>query len=169
MKKAGLIAFLLFFAFAGSIHAQQKYGHINSEDILVVMPEYKQLNATLDNKKKQYSVQLQTMYKDYELKTKEINDFGAAMMEAVREEKLKELEDLQKRITAFQTNADTELQNLQTKLMKPLNDKYLKIVQAVASENGYAYVFDLASGTVVYHPEDKGDVTELVKKKMGIN
>ena len=90
-------------------------------------------------------------------------------MEAVREERLKEIEGLKQRITAFQNSADDDIQKLQSKLMKPLNDKYLKIVKAVASENGYTYVFDLASGAVVYHPESKGDVTELVKKKMGIN
>jgi outer membrane protein len=128
MKKAGFVTLFLLFALLGKIAAQQKYGHINSEDILVVMPEYKQLTATLDNKKKQYSVQLQTMYKEYEQKTKELNEYGAAMMEAVREERVKELEDLQKRITAFQENADDELEKLQSKLMKPLNDKYLKIV-----------------------------------------
>ena len=169
MKKAGVVILLSFFIFTGNIFAQQKYGHINSNDILEIMPEYKQLNATLDTRKKQYSVQLQGMYKDYEQKTKEVTDYGAAMMEAVREERLKEIETLQQQITAFQENADAEMQQLQTKLMKPLNDKYLKIVKAVAQENGYAYVFDLASGSVVYHPENKGDVTELVKKKMGIN
>lgn len=169
MKKAGVIALLSFFIFTGSIFAQQKYGHINSNDILEVMPEYKQLNATVDNKRNQLTVQLQTMYKDYEQKMKEVNEYGAAMMEAVREERLKEIEDLKQRITAFQENAETDIQKLQSKLMKPLNDKYLKIVQAVAKENGYAYVFDLASGSVVYHPENNGDVTELVKKKMGIN
>ncbi|MES2619639.1 MAG: OmpH family outer membrane protein [Bacteroidota bacterium] len=169
MKKAGLLILLSFFLFTENIFAQQKYGHINSNDILEVMPEYKQLNATLDSKKKQYSVQLQSMYKDYEQKTKEVNDYGAAMMEAVREERLKEIEGLQNGITTFQENADAEMQKMQVKLMKPLNDKYLKIVKAVAQENGLAYVFDLASGAVVYHPESKGDVTELVKRKMGIN
>jgi len=55
------------------------------------------------------------------------------------------------------------------KLLKPLNDKYLKVVQAVAKENGYTFIFDLATGVVAYYPENSGDVTELVKKKMGIN
>lgn len=169
MKKIGVALVLLFFAFTEKILAQQKYGHINSNDILEVMPEYKQLNTTVDNKKKQYAAQLQAMYQDYQQKTKEVNDYGASMMEAVREERLKEIDNLQKGISAFQDNANGEIQKFQLKLMKPLNDKYLKIIQAVAKENGYTYVFDLASGAVVYHPDNNGDVTDLVKKKMGIN
>ena len=169
MTKTRLFILLMFFGFTVNLPAQQKYGHINSNDILVAMPEYKQLTNTLDNKRKEYTTQLQTMYKDYEQKVKEVNDYGAAMMEAVREERLKEIEGLQTKISNFQENADAELERLQTKLLKPLNDKYLKIVQAVAKENGYAYVFDIASGSIVYHPETAGDVTEMVKKKMGIN
>ena len=90
-------------------------------------------------------------------------------MEAVREERLKEIDSLQQAISGFEGSAQGEVEKLQMKLMKPLNDKYLKVVQAVAKENGYTYIFDLATGVVAYHPDNTGDVTDLVKKKMGIN
>jgi outer membrane protein len=168
MKKVVAVVCLLFFAFSGTF-AQQKYGHINSSEILDAMPEYKQLNATVEGRKKQYAYQLQRMYEDYERKGKEVKEYGMSMMEAVREERLKEIDSLQQAIQGFEGTAQGEIEKLQMKLMKPLNDKYLKIVQAVAKENGYTYIFDLASGNVVYHPETTGDVTDLVKKKMGIN
>lgn len=168
VKKPVSFVFVLFFVITGAF-AQQKYGHINSQDILEVMPEFKQLNASIEAKKKQYNDQLQKMTLDYQQKSKEVNDYGAAMMEAVREERMKEIQELQASISSFQDNAEAELQKSQLKLMKPLNDKYLKVVQAVAKENGYTYIFDLTSGMVVYHPENTGDVTDLVKKKMGIN
>lgn len=169
VKKIWFPFILLFFVFTGRVSAQQKYGHINSNDILDAMPEYKQLNATIEGKKKQYAYQLQKMYEEYQRKTKEVNDYGVSMMEAVREERLKEIDSLQQAISGFEGTAQGEVQKLQGKLMKPLNDKYLKIVQAVAKENGYNYIFDIASGTVVYYPENTGDITDLVKKKMGIN
>ena len=172
MRLVKKILFLLiasFFVFAGKGFAQQKYGHINSGDILDAMPEYKQMNATIEGKKKQYAYQLQRMYEDYQKKTKEVNDFGISMMEAVREERLKEIDSLQQAIQGFEGTAQGEVEKLQTKLMKPLNDKYLKIVQSVAKENGYTYIFDITSGTVAYHPDKDGDITDLVKKKMGIN
>jgi len=167
MKKAVVLVLVSFFV--SSAFAQQKYGHIDAEDVLNAMPEYKQLNSTLENKKKQYAYQLQKMYEDGERKTKELNDYGMSMMEAVREERLKEIDSLQKAVSVFEGTAQGEIEKLQAKLMKPLNDKYLKVVQAVAKENGYNYIFDLASGHVVYHPENTGDITELVKKRMGIN
>jgi len=169
VKKSWVLFILLFFVITGNGFAQQKYGHINSGDILDAMPEYKQMNATIDNKKKQYAYQLQKMYEDYQRKTKEVNDYGISMMEAVRQERLKEIDSLQQAITGFEGSAQGEVEKLQMKLMKPLNDKYLKVVQAVAKENGYNYIFDIATGSVAYYPETSGDVTDLVKKKMGIN
>lgn len=169
VKKSWLLFIVLFFVFSGKGFAQQKYGHINSSDILDAMPEYKQMTTTLENKKKQYAYQLQRMYEEYQRKTKEVNDYGISMMEAVREERLKEIDSLQQAISGFEGSAQGEVEKLQAKLMKPLNDKYLKVVQAVAKENGYTYIFDLATGVVAYYPENTGDVTELVKKKMGIN
>ena len=56
------------------------------------MPEYKQMNATIEGKKKQYALQLQRMYEDYQRKSKEVNDYGISMMEAVREERMKEID-----------------------------------------------------------------------------
>lgn len=133
------------------------------------MPEYKQLTATLNQKEKQYDAQLRKMEADYQTKNEELVKYGEAMMEAVREERMKELQTLQMNMESFHGKATAEMESLQGKLMKPLNDKYLKIVGIVAKENGYTYIFDLAGGTVVYYPETGGDVTSLVKTKMGIN
>lgn len=168
MKKNITILLIVLVIFAGKAYAQQKYGHINSDNILQLMPEYKDLTAAVDKKKKDDQDKMEKMYEDYQAKQKELNDYGESMMQAVREEKARELDSLQQTITVFQNNAQADLQDFQNKLMKPLNDKYLKTVKAVAKENGYTYIFDVASGLLAYYPEKTGDVTELVEKKMGI-
>jgi len=151
------------------MNAQQKYGHINSEEIVVLMPEYKQMTGALEKRQKGFEAEMQGLYAQYQAKQKELTDYGKSMMEAVLEEKMKEMDELQKRISGFEQNANAEIQTLQNKLLKPINDKYLKVVQQVAKENGYTYIFDLASGGVVYYPENNGDISALVKTKLGIN
>lgn len=151
------------------VNAQQKYGHIDSGEILEAMPEYKQLNASVERKQKDAQVQMQKMYQDYQNRQKELSEYGMSMMMAVREEKMMELDSLQQAIAGYEENASVEIQKLQEKLMKPLNDKYIKIVNQVAKDNGYSYIFDIAAGLVVYYPENSGDITALVKQKMGIN
>lgn len=168
MRKAVLII-CSFFALGTVAHAQQKYGHINSQEIQEAMPEYKALLATLDRKRAQQEKDLKAMYEQYQKGMAELQQYGPDLMVAVREEKMLELDSLQKSIEYLQQTADDQVQQLHIKLLKPLNDKYLKLVNAVAKENGYTYIFDIATGGVVYYPEDTGDITDLVKKKMGIN
>lgn len=168
MKKL-LTGAIAFFTICTSVYGQQKYGHVNSLEILAQMPEYKQMQASLEKKKKEYESRLNIMYTDYEKKQKELSQVGFGLMEAVREEKMMELEKLAQSIQSYEEKIDSDLQSLQQKLMKPLNDKYLKVMDAVATENGYTFIFDIASGILAYFPENEGDVSPLVKKKMGIN
>ena len=98
----------------------------------------------------------------------ELEQLGPALMEAVGEEKKIELDSLQRAIVAYQEAVGADLERLRDKLIKPLNDKYRKVVDIVAKENGYILIFDQSTGIVVYGDE-KTNVTALVKKKMGIN
>jgi outer membrane protein len=163
-----LLAIAFFVMFFQQAEAQQKYGHIDSQEILNVMPEYKQMMGALERKRKEQENRLTGMYKSFETRQKELQEFAPGLMEAVRDEKMIELDSLGKAIQAYEARIDVDMQNLQAKLLKPMNDKYLKIVDAVAKENGYSYIFDLATGSVVYYPPVNGDITPLVKKKMGI-
>ena len=169
MKKIIGCILLVSCFYTGRLAAQQKYGHINSTEIVQAMPEFKQLTEAVDKRKKDAQTRLEKMYQDYQARQKELNDYGTSMMEAVRQERLSELDSLQRSISAFQETANGDLRQLQEKLLQPINDKYLKTVSAVAKENGYTYIFDIGSGTVAYYPEKTGDISELVKKKLGIN
>lgn len=166
MKKY-LIVLALFFA-VSTASAQLKYGHIDSEEILQSMPEYKQLKATMERKRKEQENKVTAMYVDFQKRQQELQELGQGLMIAVAEEKAIELDSLQKAIEAYQQNAGADLERLQTKLVKPLNDKYLKIVDAVAKENGYTLILDVSTGIVAYG-NDNTDITGLVKRKMGIN
>ncbi|MBL0308853.1 MAG: OmpH family outer membrane protein [Bacteroidetes bacterium] len=157
------------FISVGTIQAQQKYGHINSSEILEAMPEYKQMTAVLEKKQKDAQLQMQKMYQDYQARQKELSEYGMSMMMAVREEKMLELDSLQQTLDGFEGKASADIQKMHEKLMTPLNDKYIKIVNQVAKENGYSYIFDIAAGILVYYPENSGDITNMVKQKMGIN
>jgi outer membrane protein len=146
--------------------AQQKIGHINSSEVLQAMPEFKQMQEALEKKKGEYTKVLETMYKEYELKSKDVQDNGKNMMEAILEAKIQEIQDLQRRIQAFEEKVQGELEKYQGDLMRPINDKYIKLLEEAAKEGGYTYILDIASGSVPYFPKDEFSVTESVKKKV---
>jgi len=168
MKKALLLIVAALFVFNGEVIAQ-KYGHINTQAVVESMPEFKQLNTAVDKKTKDAQNRVQAMYSAYQEKVKEVNQYGASMMEAVLAERKKEIDSLQQGIQTYQQTAGTEIQAYKEKLFKPLFDKYHKIVATVAKENGYTYIFDIGSGSLLYYPDTNGDITDLVKKKIGTN
>jgi len=148
----------------------KKIGHINSVDILTVMPEFKQMQADVQKQKESYQKVMQSMYEEYDSKQKALQEISktASSTDVIVESKMQELQQLQQRITDFEDKVNGDLQKMQQDKMKPINDKYLKAVKEVATANGYSYVLDVVSGALAYFPEETNDVTDLVMKKLGV-
>ncbi|MCS6934846.1 MAG: OmpH family outer membrane protein [Chitinophagales bacterium] len=163
---ATVLAAGLFFNAA----AQQKIGHLNSLDILQSMPEFKAMQADLQKQKDAFTKVLEGLYSDYDKKQKELQTLAndKTTPDAILDMKVKELQDLQVRISEFEDKVNNDLQKMQSDKLKPINDKYLKAVKEVAQANGYAYIIDIVSGAVAYYPESQNDVTQLVAKQLGI-
>lgn len=167
MKKLITICAALIMATAAS--AQQKIGHLNSVDIIQALPEYKQMSDAVEKKKQEYAVMMQNMYGEYDKKSKDLQANAATMTQLMQNTKMQELQDLEKRMNDFQGKAQQDLQEYAQKLAQPLQDKYLKGVKAVAKEQGYDYVFDVAANGLVNFPETGTDLTQAVKTKIGAN
>jgi outer membrane protein len=161
-----VVAIIAIFTLS-SASAQQKIGHLNSAEILQAMPEYKQMSDAVDKKKQEYAKIMESMYAEYEKKSKEVQEGGDKMTQAVLDLKVQEIKDLEKRIQDFEQKAQQDLQKYAEELMKPLQEKYIKGVKEVAKEQAYSYILDLAAGGVVYYPESGSDITQAVKTKIG--
>lgn len=170
MKKSFLAAAALFIL-SGTLSAQQKIGHLNSVDVLTVMPEFKQMQDDLQKQKDAYTKVLEGMYQDYDKKQKDLQakSQDKSTPDVILETMIQELQQLQQRISDFEDKVNNDLQKSQQEKMKPINDKYLKAVKEVAEANGYAYIIDVASGAVAYFPDKTNDITELVTKKLGVS
>jgi len=169
MKKILTILFVALVAFGGSAMAQKpiKLGHINSNELMQIMPGRDSAQAVLQKEMedlettlKQMSTELETRYNDYLAKQD-------AMSDLIKQTKQRELQDMQARAQEFQKNAEQQLQERQSELLKPIVDRARKAIEDVAKENGYTYVFDSGIGTLLYSPESD-DLMPLVKKKLGI-
>ena len=74
---------------------------------------------------------------------------------------------MQQRIQDFQVSAQQDLQKKNDEIARPVYTKAKKAIEQVAKENGYKFVFDTSSGSVLYS-EPGDDILPLVKKKLGI-
>ncbi len=163
-----IITSLFIFA-ASSIQAQSKVkiGHINSAELLQMMPGKDSAQAALVEFATQLEQQLTLMTQEFETKYQDYLDNETKMTQVVKNAKQKELTDLQNRIVEFQELAQEELQNKEAELVGPLLMKAQNAIQDVAKEKGYTYILDTSAGAVLYF-EDTDDIMPFVKKKMGI-
>lgn len=150
------------------INAQnKKMGHINSNDLLLLMPERKEAETKIQEEAKKLEQQLSTMTAEYQTKVTDYQTNSATMTDLIKQTKAKEIQDLEQRIQDFQQNAQESLQKKEQELLKPIIEKAKKAIEDVAKEGGYGYVFDTSAGVILYSPE--GDnVMSLVKKKLGL-
>jgi outer membrane protein len=146
----------------------QKIAHINSNDLMLLMPERKSAEESLQNFAKELEKQMGTMNQEYESKVQEYQSKESLMTDIIKQDKVKEITDLENRIKTFQQTAQESLQKKEQELLAPMLDKAKKAIGDVAKEAGYRYVLDTAAGAVLYS-EPSDDIMPLVKKKLGID
>lgn len=168
MKKSIII--LSIFLLAGLLSAtaqNSKVGHINSNDLLELMPERDKAAKDVQAFAQQLENQLKTMSAEYETKLKEYQSQQALMTDPVRQLKVQEITDLENRIQQFQQTAQESLAKKENEILKPIIDKAKKAITDVAKEKGYDYILDTGLGMVLY-ANDSEDILPLVKKKLGL-
>ncbi len=173
MKTKFLLAMGLVFGMAVMpLKAQNKIGFINADYILSQMPEAKQVEEDLKNTQKQYETLYQGKVKDFQDKLAVFEKLPASTADIIKQDREKELQNLQTSIQEFQQNSQSSLQKKQAQLLQPLLKKIEENMHAVANENAYTYVFnyDAGMGTapILLHYPAEASISDLVLKKMGI-
>jgi outer membrane protein len=171
MKKViGVIVFIILFISSQNVVAQTfKFGHINSQELLQSMPEYKTMSAEMDSLKVALENDLELQQVELNNKYEKYLKEEKTLVELVRQTRYQELTDMQTKIANFQTQASTTLNDKYTALFTPISAKADKAIKDVSKENGFTYVFDLSIAALVYYDETKSvNILPLVKVKLGI-
>lgn len=165
MKK--LIIALFAVLLAAPTFAQQKFGHIDSAALLELMPEKKKAEGDLEAFAKEFQTALEDMAKEYEGKVQAFQADEKGMVATVRNTKMREIADLERRIQEFQQQAQEEIAKKEQEVLTPIIDKARKAIDEVAKDKGYTYVFDSSLGVLLY-ADDSEDVLADVKAKLGL-
>jgi len=172
MKRFISIAMVIIvIALAGqSAMAQNfKFGHINSDELIQIMPEYDSATVKLEKFRKELVNALELMSVELNTKNDAYQKESKLLSDIVKQTKEQELIDMDKRIKDFQTNAQTQLQTKQAEVFQPIYAKVDKAIKEVGKENGFLYVFDVAKGALLYFDEAKSiNILPLVKTKLGL-
>ena len=144
-----------------------KFGWINSADLLQSMPEKAKADSDIAKYARSFQEQIDIMMKEYQTKGQQYQANEKTMTDAMKEVRMKEIQDLQNRIESTQQSAQEKLQQKKQDVYAPVLDKADKAIQAIAKEKNYDYIFDKSAGALLFGKE--GDnIMSLVKAKLGI-
>ena len=161
--KTLLIAAILLFGANQTINAQAKTAHVDVSEIMTKMPAMLDAQKQLDKLSTTYDADYKKMVEEYQAKLKKYDAESATVTEAVNGERSKEVQDMQKRIVDFRDNAQKELQQKESDIVKPLMEKVRASIQKVGKAKGYQYVLDGSTLLLADGP----NLTADVKKDLG--
>src|SRR3970040_2166650 len=167
MKYSVLVVIALLFA--GLASAQSKIGHINSETIMQALPEAVDAQRSLDGMVAQWESELQKMQSDWKKKFDEYDKKKLILTDQARGDAKKELRELDQSIADFRNKKfgqSGELFQKQNEVMKPIQNKIFKVLEDIAKEDGYDYVFDRSGEILLLYANDKNDLTQTVLARM---
>lgn len=150
------------------LFAQEKLGHVNTQEIISLMPEIATIEKTIDELGKEWEGELLKMREEYNVKIKEYQDKQATMADGIKQVRQSEIQGIEQRITTFQQEAYADLQKKQQDLVNPVIEKVRKAITDIAAENKFTYIFDMTSQVILYTAPNSNDITPLVKKKLGL-
>ncbi|HEY0978536.1 MAG TPA: OmpH family outer membrane protein [Flavobacteriales bacterium] len=167
MKKSVLFLFLAVFACAGVQAQGPKLGHINRQELMLMLPERKEAEkkmqefaTTLDNR-------LKAMGTEYQTKVADAQARSATMTQTEQQSIMRELQELEERISNAREKAQEDLAKQEEELLAPMVKRTGEAIKAVADANNFTYIFDSSTGMVLYYEKGE-DILPLVKKQLGI-
>ncbi|MFY0644418.1 MAG: OmpH family outer membrane protein [Bacteroidia bacterium] len=168
MKKVIIALALIVAGF--TVNAQTKVGHINTSELIELMPQTDSIQKQLQGIQAQWEqilaekqLEMQTKYEAY---TKLTETEGVSPQ--IIELKASELEKLQASYQETQQQANNDLQVKQQEYLQPLLDSVREAIEAVAKELKYDYVIDSTEGSALLYSNPSSDLMDAVKAKLGL-
>lgn len=167
--------FILAFALAaGILHGSpifaQKYAYIDSQYILDNISEYKAAQQQLDQLSIAWQKDIEAKYTVIDKLYKDYQAEQILLTEEMRRKREQEITNKEKEVKEFQKQKfgyEGELFKKKQELIKPIQDKIYNAVKKLATDQGYAVIFDKSGDLVMLYTNPKYDKSDDILASMG--
>lgn len=164
MKK--LLLVLVLVGFGVTVFAQ-KTAYVHQDSVYAMMPEMQNAKTQLNDYLTQVQAEIDGMQLDYQQKVQDFNDNVNTFSELIKNNKVSEIQALEKRIQDFQTLAQTEYVEKQAELVIPIIEKFDEAVESVRKSMKFDVVLNVGGAVIYVNP--KYIITDEVLTELGIN
>ncbi len=167
MKFVKSILIVVLVAMSSASFAQQKFGVISSQELMMKMPEMDSIQNQLEEIRVALVADMEATDKEYQAKVQEYQKNYSTYSDIMREQKEKDIQSLQTRMQQFSQTAQTELSQQQQRLLAPVQEKVMNAITKVGKDNSFLFIFEKQQPLYVSEALVT-DVTALVMTELGI-
>ncbi len=169
MKKIFFSATMLVLLLGSALNAQ-KYGHLNSGNLLQSLEEVQKADSQLKVFQEQLMARGEEMAERFETALQayyEKTQAGELSQIQIQQEEQK-LQKEREAIMDYDQEVMQKVSEKREELLKPILEKVDRAIQAVGKENGYMMIFDTSVPNAILFVKETDDITALVKQKLGL-
>lgn len=166
MKRIITLAFLIILGL--QLNAQ-KYGYVNSSQLLVNLPEVKTADSQLEAFQKQLVAKGEQMVKSFEVEYKAyLAEVDSGVLSQIdMQQKEGKLAQDQQAIQAYEVEVQNNIAAKKQELYQPILARVQSVVDAYGKEQGYSMIFDASIGGILF-ADTADDLMPVLKTKLGI-
>ena len=147
----------------------QKFGYVNSSELIQLMPEFAKAQQKMEDLEKTYTAEFNAMRTELEKKGTEFEKLQQdSVPESILKRRYEELLQLEQRLQQFGQEVQQKLAMAEQEEMLAIQTKLREALDAVGRDGGYVCIYDLAGGMPYVSKTLCEDVTMKVRTKLGI-
>ena len=146
----------------------QKFGHVDTQEIIQAMPEYQKAKTEIDALQAQYEADLKSMQDELQKKAEAFDKEQATLPDNIKQRRQTELQDMYTKIQQSYQDNQQALAKASQEKMQLITTKVLDAIKAVGQSGGYVYVMDINAGIPYVSTTLSTDITTQVKTKLGL-
>jgi len=168
---------ILFFLLALSLWVgpsckAQKFGYIDTEFITSKMPEYKKVQAKMDEMTKQWIKEIEAKKDEVTVLERAFKLEELLLTEDLRQQRLQQIKQKDQEAKLFQSSvfgADGELFKAKKNALKPILDEVSKAVEKVVRQKRLDFLFDKSNdGLALIYTNPVHDYSDYVLEELGL-
>ena len=146
----------------------QKFGHVNSQEVIQAMPEFTKARTDIEALAKQYDADLKGMQEEIQKKAEALEKEQATLPANIKQRREQELQDMYQKYQQSAQDNQQALAKEQSEKMQAITTKVLDAIKAIGQAEGYVYIMDIAGGIPYISTTLSTDVTAKEKDKLGL-
>ena len=167
MKRIALLTFVTLLA----VNLQaQKFAFVDTEYILSNIPSYKAAQDDLEKQAGEWQAEIEAKYRDIDKMYREYQAEKVLLTQEMKKKREQDIIDAEREVKKLQNDYFGEeglLFKKRQEKIGPIQDEIYKAIKEISNEDGYAIIFDSASGPTVMYTNPRYDISDEILSRLG--